>query len=101
MAAENILRAIHGKELLETFDGHSNCFVESGWGKALLVDFNYDVEPLPGHYPVPLAGPFTLLKETRRNHWGKLAFKWVYWNVLVKGGELPLDHRMLMAGKRG
>ena len=41
-----------------SFDGHANCFVESGDGKALLIDFNYDTEPLPGTYPLPGVGPF-------------------------------------------
>ncbi|MED5372531.1 MAG: FAD/NAD(P)-binding oxidoreductase [Myxococcota bacterium] len=96
---ENVLRYIEQLPLLETFDGHANCFIESGDGKALLIDFNYDTEPLPGRFPLPGIGPFTLLEESHVNHWGKLGFKWVYWNMLVKGEELPLDHRMLMAGK--
>ena len=66
----------------------------------MLIDFNYDTEPLPGKYPLPGLGPFSLLEETAVNHWGKLGFKWIYWNVLLAGKELPLDHRMLMAGKR-
>jgi sulfide:quinone oxidoreductase len=81
------------------FDGHANCFIETGYGKAMLIDFNYTTEPLPGRFPLPGVGPFTLLEESATNHWGKLAFKWVYWNVLLAGKELPLDHRMLMAGK--
>ena len=82
------------------FDGHANCFVESGDGKALLIDFNYDVEPLPGKYPVPVVGPMTLLGESRVNHLGKLAFPWVYWNVLLPGRSLPLPSAMSMAGKK-
>ncbi|MCB9597571.1 MAG: NAD(P)/FAD-dependent oxidoreductase [Sandaracinaceae bacterium] len=97
---ENLLRFIEGRGLEPSFDGHANCFIETGRGKAMLIDFNYETEPLPGRFPLPGLGPFTLLEESEVNHWGKLAFKWVYWNVLVKGGELPLDHRMLMAGKR-
>jgi sulfide:quinone oxidoreductase len=81
------------------FDGHANCFVESGNGKALLIDFNYDTEPLPGRYPVPGAGPFHLLEETRVNHWGKLAFRWMYWNLLLPGRPIPLPAHMSMAGK--
>ena len=100
VVAENVLRAIAGKSLVEGFDGHSNCFVESGGGKALLIDFNYDVEPLPGHYPVPGLGPFQLLAESRLNHWGKLAFRWIYWNALLPAVPLPLPNRMSMAGKR-
>jgi sulfide:quinone oxidoreductase len=97
---ENLLRFIGGRELLPAFDGHTNCFIETGHGKAMLIDFNYETEPLPGRFPLPGVGPFTLLEESATNHWGKLAFKWAYWNVLLAGKELPLDHRMLMAGKR-
>jgi len=96
---ENVLRFIGGRELAATFDGHANCFIETGYGKAMLIDFNYETEPLPGRFPLPGVGPFTLLEESATNHWGKLAFKWVYWNVLLEGKELPLDHRMLLAGK--
>ena len=97
--AENFLRYIDGLELLPTFDGHANCFIESGFGKGLLIDFNYDQEPLPGRYPLPGVGPFTLLQESEMNHWGKMMFRWMYWNILLKGQELPLPARMSMAGK--
>jgi len=97
---ENVLRFVGGRELLPDFDGHANCFIETGYGKAMLIDFNYETEPLPGRFPLPGVGPFTLLEESATNHWGKLAFKWIYWNVLLEGKDLPLDHRMLLAGKR-
>jgi sulfide:quinone oxidoreductase len=97
---ENILRHIEGRNLVAGFDGHANCFIESGFGKGLLIDFNYDVEPLPGKYPLPGVGPFSLLQETRMNHWGKMMFRWVYWNLLIKGSELPIEAQMVMAGKR-
>lgn len=97
---ENITRYIEGLELKPDFDGHANCFIETGFGKAILLDFNYETQPLPGRFPLPGVGPFALLEESYVNHWGKLGFRWVYWNLLVKGEELPLDHRMLMAGKR-
>ncbi len=96
---ENVLRFLGGKELVPSFDGHTNCFIETGYGKAMLIDFNYEHEPLPGRFPLPGVGPFTLLEESATNHWGKLAFKWVYWNLLLAGKDLPIDHRMLMAGK--
>ncbi len=96
---ENVLRYIEGKPLEAGFDGHANCFIETGYGKAMLIDFNYDTEPLPGKYPLPGLGPFDLLAESAPNHWGKLAFKWAYWQVLLKGKPMPIDHRMLMAGK--
>jgi sulfide:quinone oxidoreductase len=99
MFGENFARYTQGQELLPTFDGHANCFVESGFNKGLLIDFNYTQEPLPGRYPLPGVGPFTLLEESEINHWGKLMFRWMYWNILLKGQELPLPAAMSMAGK--
>jgi sulfide:quinone oxidoreductase len=95
----NFLQLINGEPMTGSFDGHANCFVESGDGKGLLIDFNYDTEPLPGTYPLPGVGPFRLLEETARNHWGKLAFRWMYWNLLLPGRPLPLPAHMSMAGK--
>lgn len=97
---ENIVRHIEGRELAPAFDGHSNCFIETGFNKALLIDFNYDTEPLPGKFPLPGVGPFSLLEESRTNHWGKMMFRWVYWNLLIKGSDLPIEAQMVMAGKR-
>jgi sulfide:quinone oxidoreductase len=97
---ENILSYIQGKELKASFDGHSNCFIESGYGKAFLIDFNYDLDPVEGTYPLPFVGPFSLLKETRLNHMGKLAMKFVYWNILLKGIPVPgISSKMGRAGK--
>ena len=89
---DNILREIGGRQAVPSYDGHVNCFIESGQSKALLIDFNYDVEPLQGDFPVPHLGPFTLLQESRINHLGKLAFKWVYWHLLLGGhlSNMPL-----------
>lgn len=98
---ENILRCMRKEPLKEDFDGHANCFIESGYGKAFLLDFNYHVEPVQGRFPLPVIGPFALLKESRINHWGKLAFKWIYWNVLLKARPMPgIGNRMGRTGKR-
>ena len=86
---ENILRYIDGKPLKEEFDGHANCFIETGHGKALLIDFNYTHEPVEGTFPFPGVGPLNLLKESRMNHMGKMAFRWIYWNMLIKGIHIP------------
>jgi sulfide:quinone oxidoreductase len=96
---KNILRHMDGLAPLPMFDGHANCFIETGFGKGALIDFNYDVEPLPGKYPLPGIGPFSLLQESSANHWGKLGFRWMYWNLLLKGSELPIESQMSMAGK--
>ena len=97
--ADNFLQHVRGEPMTGRFDGHANCFVESGDGRGLLIDFNYDTEPLPGSYPVPGLGPFRLLRESPVNHWGKLAFRWMYWNLLLPGRPIPLPAHMSMAGK--
>lgn len=97
---ENFLEHIEGRPMPASFDGHANCFIESGFGKGLLIDFNYQTEPLPGEFPLPGIGPLTLLKESPLNHYGKLMFRWVYWNILLRGIELPIGSAMSMAGKR-
>lgn len=97
---ENFLQYVAGLPMTHRFDGHANCFIETGGGKAMLIDFNYDTEPLPGKYPVAGIGPMSLLKPTRMNHLGKLAFKWVYWNVLIPGRPMPVPALMSTSGKR-
>jgi sulfide:quinone oxidoreductase len=96
---ENILSYIQGKPMEAKFDGHANCFIETGGGKATLIDFNYDTEPLPGKFPWAGVGPMGLLKVNRANHLGKLAFRWVYWHMLLTGKKLPISSHMSMAGK--
>ncbi len=97
--AENFLQHVEGLSMSHAFDGHANCYIESGGGKGMLIDFNYDTQPLPGKYPLPGIGPFSLLEETEMNHWGKMIFKWIYWNLLLPGRALPLPALMSMAGK--
>jgi sulfide:quinone oxidoreductase len=96
---ENIARHLQGGSLVEGFDGHANCFIETGFHKALLIDFNYDQEPVPGHYPGPVGLP--LLKESRLNHLAKLLFQSVYWHGLLPGRDLPgIGAAMPTAGKQ-
>jgi sulfide:quinone oxidoreductase len=98
---ENVCRQLAGEELEASYDGHVNCFIETGFHKALLVDFNYEVEPLPGRFPLPRLGPLPLLAESRRNHLAKLAFEWFYWNALLPGRPMPgITPAMQLAGKQ-
>lgn len=96
---ENLLREIDGHKAAKKFDGHATCFLASGFEKAILLDFNYNVEPLPGKFPFPGMGPFSLLQESLSNYWGKMMFRWVYWNLMMKGLDLPLEPQMNLAGK--
>ncbi len=96
---ENVRRFLAGRDLEPGFDGHANCFIETGFHKALLIDFNYDTEPLPGRFPTA-AGPLPLLRESRLNHLGKLMFQWLYWHVLLPGHEMPgIGSDMTLSGK--
>jgi sulfide:quinone oxidoreductase len=96
---ENVVRYFADQELDGSYDGHANCFIETGFRRALLIDFNYDTEPLPGHFPTAFGLP--LLRESRLNHLGKLAFQWVYWHALLPGREIPgLGPAMPIAGKK-
>jgi len=96
---DNFLEHVAGTPMTGAFDGHANCFIETGYGKAMLIDFNYDTEPLPGKFPYAGVGPMSLLKESKLNHQGKLAFRWAYWNVLMPGRPMPIPALMSMSGK--
>ncbi len=98
--AENLLQAFAGEPMTHEFDGHANCFIESGARKALLIDFNYDTEPLSGVFPAPVVGPLRLLRESRVNHLGKLGFEQIYWRMILPGRPIPgIPVTMSMAGK--
>lgn len=96
---ENVRRFLAGEALDASYDGHANCFIETGFGKALLIDFNYETEPLPGRFPSAV-GPLRLLEESRLNHLGKLMFQWLYWHALLPGRDIPgISATMTMRGK--
>jgi sulfide:quinone oxidoreductase len=96
---ENIARFLDGENLDACYDGHANCFIETGFGKALLIDFNYETEPMAGHFPAAVGLP--LLKESRLNHLGKLMFQSIYWHGLLPGRDLPMvGAAMPSRGKR-
>ena len=95
---ENIVRYLRGEPLDASYDGHANCFIETGFHKAMLIDFNYEQEPVGGHFPTPMGVP--LLKESRLNHLGKLMFQWFYWHSLLPGRDIPgVAPDMPVAGK--
>lgn len=100
VVVHNLLREIEGQAAEPLADGHANCFIETGFNKAILIDFNYDTQPVPGNFPVPFIGPMSLLKETYLNHMGKLAFKYIYWHMLLPGYPIPLvNSQMSKVGK--
>ncbi len=97
---DNLMSLMEGRPMKAKFDGHSNCYIETGFGKGSIIDFNYDTEPLPGTFPLPGIGPFGLLQNTKMNHYGKVLFRWLYWHIILKDKELPIESQMTMAGKK-
>ena len=96
---DNIVHFLAGEPLQAAYDGHANCFIETGFHKAMLIDFNYDQEPVGGHFPAQVGMP--LLKESRLNHLGKLMFQWFYWHALLPGRDIPgIPTDMPRGGKR-
>ncbi len=96
----NVTNFLAGEPLDASYDGHANCFIETGFHKAMLIDFNYDTEPLPGRFP-GRAGPMPLLQESRINHLGKLMFQSLYWHALLPGRDIPgITPAMSLAGKQ-
>jgi sulfide:quinone oxidoreductase len=96
---DNIAAFLEGSDMVERYDGHANCFIETGFSKALLIDFNYETEPVPGHFPGPIGLP--LLKESRINHLGKLMFQSFYWHALLPGRDMPgVGAHMPRSGKQ-
>ncbi len=88
--AQNVRRFLDGEPLVPSFDGHANCFVETGYHRAMLIDFNYDTEPLPGRYPGRVGLP--LLSPSRMSHLGKLALQSLYWHGILPGRHIPMVH---------
>lgn len=74
---ENILHHIQGEPLDWQFDSRAHRFIHSEHSKAFPLDFNCDVQTFE-EYPLPILGPFPLLRETRLNHLSNLAFRWIY-----------------------
>ncbi len=87
--AANIQLLDHGKALKDTFEGMTRCFVSVGKGKSIFMKFSYHEEPSHGLYPLPILGPFSMLKPTRINHLAKMSLSWVYWSFFLSNIFAP------------
>ena len=89
-----------GRPMTGSFDGHANCFVEAGDGKAPADRLQLRHRAAARHLPAARTSARSACStETRVNHWGKLAFRWMYWHLLLPGRPIPLPAHMSMAGK--
>lgn len=71
VVAKNIIRAVTGHGAPARFDGHGECFIETGDGKAGFGGGDFYAEPRPA---------VTLHRPSRRWHLGKVWFEkaWLY-----------------------
>ncbi|MCS7082550.1 MAG: NAD(P)/FAD-dependent oxidoreductase [Bacteroidetes bacterium] len=72
VVADRIVAQIRGQEPTARYDGHVQCFLELGDGKATLLDFDYEHPPEP---PRP----------TRFYHLAKKLFNRAYWYLIPTG----------------
>ena len=99
---ENVARFLKGEPLDPGYDGHANGFIETGFERAFYFEHNYDTEPSPGTFPMPMVGPLNALQESHLNHLGRRSIRWMYWNVLLPGHDMPgVGPQMRAGAKRG
>ena len=98
---ENFMHYIEGKELKPAFDGHANCFVEFGYGKGMLIDFNY-TSRTPAR-DLSHAGGWPI-QPAARNRGSTISASWRSARCTGKsscaGLGMPLPPTMQMAGKQ-
>jgi sulfide:quinone oxidoreductase len=70
--ADTLIAAINNKPLKKQYTGHVSCFLETGYGQASFLDFDYEHPPKP---PAP----------GRMWHYAKGALNTFYWNVVPPG----------------
>ncbi len=77
--AANLLADLRGEAMEHQYQGRVMCFLETGGGRATLLNFDYNHPPHPP-------------KPSRLYHWQKAAFNQVYWWTLPQG-RLPGEKR--------
>ena len=71
IVADSIAGEIAGEHNTEKYDGHVMCFLETGFGKGMTLDFNYNKPPKP-------------TRPNRIAHWEKMLLNKLYWSTVPK-----------------
>lgn len=79
----NLASAMNGRALTETYDGYTSCPLVTGYGRLVLAEFDYDLNPKETF-------PFDQGKE----RWSMYQLKknilpHIYWDGLVRGKQWP------------
>ncbi len=85
----NLLAQLGGRSLQARYDGYSVCPLITGYGKVVMAEFDYDLQPLS-----------SFLVDPTRERWSMWWMKtrglpWIYWNRMLKGQ--PHERRFLRA----
>ena len=78
IVADSISATILGEHDPYRYDGHVECFLETGYGKGITLNFNYNKPPNPGH-------------PNRIAHWEKELFNRLYWSTVPKGSSITTN----------
>ena len=75
----NLIAAMEGKLLVDSYDGYTSCPVVTGYGKLVLAEFDYSNQPTETF-------PFDQSKE----RWSMYQLKrrvlpWLYWHRILPG----------------
>ncbi len=77
----NLLAFLDGQPLSARYDGYACCPLITGYGRAIMAEFNYDGQPVPS-FPLDPT-------QERASMWlvKKNLLPWLYWNRMLKGYE--------------
>ncbi len=69
--ADSLASEIYGEPTDVKYDGHVECFLETGYGKGIVLNFNYTKPPKP-------------TQPNRIAHWEKALLNRLYWSTVPK-----------------
>ncbi|MGR8919656.1 MAG: FAD-dependent oxidoreductase [Gammaproteobacteria bacterium] len=79
----NLASEMGGRALTERYDGYSSCPLVTGYGKLVLAEFDYDLNPKETF-------PFDQGKERRSMYLlKKYVLPVIYWRALIEGKQWP------------
>jgi sulfide:quinone oxidoreductase len=88
----NLLAHLDGQVAVAAYDGYSCCPLITGYGKAIMAEFNYKAEPVPSF-------PLDPTKERWSMWWIKRkVLPSLYWNRMLTGGQ---HERRFIPGVKG
>lgn len=79
----NLAAAMQGRSLNEQYDGYSSCPLVTGYGRLILAEFDYELNPKETF-------PFDQSKERRSMYLlKKHVLPYIYWKALIGGRQWP------------